>query len=76
MTGLVDHEEGCARVASRLATLRLWLLLWVLRTQEGTFRPLLQQRGAGAEASRGGVVNMAVNSSAVRDGSHSGSAQA
>ena len=71
MTGLVDHEEVFERVASLLSTLILLRLLWVLRTLDGAFRPIMKNREAGAEASLGGVANMAVKSSAVRDGSNS-----
>jgi hypothetical protein len=75
-TGLVDHEEVFERVASLLSTLILWRLLWVFRTLDGTFRPIMNKRAAGAEASLVGVVNIAVKSSAVRDGSHAWPAKA
>ena len=76
MTGLVDHEEVFERVASLLATIILLLLLWVFRTLDGAFRPIMKKREEGGEASLGGVVNMAVKSSAVRDGSKSWPAKA
>jgi hypothetical protein len=76
VTGRVDHAEVCARGAWLLAPRRLWRLLWVVRTPEGACRPSMQHRAAGAAASRGGVIPMALHSSAVRDGRHAWPAQA
>jgi hypothetical protein len=76
VTGLVDQEEVFERVAFLLTTVILLLLLRVLRTLDGSFGPIMKKREEGAEASIGGVVSIAVKSSAVRAGSSSWSAKA
>jgi hypothetical protein len=76
VTGLVDHDEVVARGACLLTTVILWLLLWVFRTLDWSFGPIVKNREEGAEASVGGVVNIAAQSSAVRAGSRSWAARA
>jgi len=76
VTGLMDHEEVFERVACLLATVILLLICRVFRTLDGSFGPSMQQRGAGAGASVGGVVSLVATSSAVRAGRRSWSARA
>ena len=73
---LVDHKEVFERVAFLLPTVILLLLFWVFRTLDGSFGPIMKKRAEGAEASIGGVVSIAVKSSAVRAGSNAWSAKA
>jgi hypothetical protein len=75
-TGLIDHEEVVERVAVLLATVILWRLFRVFRTLEGSFGPIMKQRGEGAGASVGGLVSLVAKSSAGRAGRSSWSARA
>ena len=63
-------------MAFLLAAVILVLLFRVVRTRDGSFGPIMKKRDDGAEASVGGVANIAAKSSAVRAGSSSWSAQA
>ena len=61
MTGLLDHEEVFERVTFLLAAVIFLLVLWVLRTLDGPFSPIMKKREEGAEASVGDIVNSRPN---------------
>lgn len=76
VTGLIDHEKVLERVTLLLATVILLLVLRVLRALDGSFGPIVDQKGDSEGLSDWCVVSIAAKSSAVRAGSSAWSARA
>ena len=76
VTGLVDHEEIFERVTLLLAAVIFLLLFGIGRAVDWTFGPIMPKRGGVDLPSVVHVLNIAVNSAAVRAGSRSWSAKA
>jgi len=76
VTGLLDHEEVFERVTLLLATVIFFLLLRIFRTLDWSFSTILLKRGEVEVASVWCLASSAANSSAVRAGRRSWSANA
>jgi hypothetical protein len=76
MTGLIDHEEVFERVTLLLATVVFLLVFWIGRAMDRAFGTIMPKRGDVGASCVCVVVRRVANSSAVRAGSKSWSANA
>ena len=76
MAGLIDHEEVFDRVAFRLGTVIVLLVLGIFRPVYRSLSTIMPNRGDVGTSFVGVVVRRVVSSSAVRIGSKSWPANA